>query len=131
MSKIIRVNANRMNNKNAYYIIAVGLTIAILVGCSGNIKKDTAIGLLTTKDALVSTATTVKRLCEQGVLSDDDCAEAKELYGEARKILIEAEGVWSNMIIMDSLRKRAEYETLLAEVAMIAGRIEAKVRGIE
>jgi len=95
-----------MKDRTVYYIIAVGLAIALLVlvltGCSGDLRKDTGIGLLAVKDTLIETATTAKRMCEQGIIIDeDDCESIEKAYTEARDVLIEAERIWQNMVMME------------------------------
>ena len=82
-----------------YGLIAFGM----LSGCSNPDKRVTvAIGLTATKDVFVSTARAAKRLCEQGVIGESDCAEIKAIYGEARELLISAKEIWKDMSATDS-----------------------------
>ena len=86
-----------------FCIIYGYIAFGMLSGCSNPDKRVTAaIGLTATKDVFVSTARAAKRLCEQGVISESDCAEIKAIYGEARELFISAKEIWKDMSATDS-----------------------------
>jgi len=102
--------------------------LLLLIGCSSITKKDIGIGLMTAKDTVITTGTIAKHLCEQGILSDKDCKKAKELYTQARKILIQSENIWEDMIDKDSLARLDDYNRSLDSAMVIMAEIEKIIR---
>ena len=111
----------------------LALLVFAVPGCQNPDKRvTTAIGLKTTKDVLVSTATAAKRLCEQGVISEGDCATIQELYTEGRKALVDAKTIWDVMAATDSFDNNKNYNDLIMAVARITAVIENAIRkGVE
>jgi len=109
-----------------YFIIAI--LVLVVLGCSIGQKKQSAIGLKTTKDTLVSVATAAKRLCENGTLGENECKQIEDIYTQGRGLLIEAKAAWDVMVDLDSFDNRAKYENLIAQVTHLAGRIEGLIR---
>ncbi len=104
------------------------IILLLFIGCSGSIKKDSAIGLVAAKDTFVSTATTAKRLCEQGVIPNDDCAEIEASYVKGRELLIAAKDVWSAMVESGSMDDMGRYQAIINEVVKITGKVEMMIR---
>ncbi len=119
-------------NKNTIRIIIL-LVLLVSMGCAfdiGNPDKrvKSAIGLITAKNFLNTTATFAKRLCEQGVLSDDDCETAEIAYMEGKDALISAKEIWDIMVVRDSFDGNEEYADLIKSVVKFTTIIETIVR---
>lgn len=104
------------------------IILTVMVGCSTSTKKNTGIALLTTKNIFVASATTAKRLCEQGVLSEQDCKEIEIIYARGREVLIEAKEVWDTMVMLDNFEANQDYSNLISKVARFTGVIETIIR---
>lgn len=105
-------------------LFLISCFLVVISACSGDMKKDSAIGLKISKDSLISVAATAKRLCEQGVLSDRECRDAEIYYTEGRKVLLEAKATWDEMVDNDSMDNSVFYNSLINRVTDIMGRIE-------
>ena len=101
------------------YLLPILILFLISIGCSTSTKKNIGIALLTTEDVLVSTATAAKRLCEAGVVSDDDCLAMQRMYSRARMLLIESKAMWDRMVLIDSFVETKYYENLIIEITQL------------
>ena len=99
-------------------------SVAFFPGCyTGDKKIDTGITLSSTKDVFIAAATTAKRLCESGVLSQDECQEIAQIYSDGKKLLIEARALWDEAVGNDT-PVPAKYEILVHKAMEIATTIE-------
>ena len=113
------------------FIICLYSTCALMViaGCQNTDRRVTsAIGLKTTKDIFIATATTAKRLCEQGVLSESDCATIESSYTRGRQLLLDAKILWDSMVLTDTFHSNEDYDELLMAVTRITAVIENTIR---
>jgi hypothetical protein len=91
-------------------------------------KTSTGITLKATKDVFITTATTAKRLCESGVIKEEDCFAIKEAYEDGREMLINAKALWDGMVAIDDFAQNKKYESILVEVSRMAAVIENIIR---
>lgn len=119
----------RMKKKYLYVVFMVVL-IGYLQGCifSGDVKKDTAMSLIITKDVFVETARSAKHLCAAGALSYEECEFAQDAYSEGKEKLAKAKTIWDSMIDTESFARRAEYDGVLGEVMRLTDLIDDIVR---
>ena len=117
--------------KNVLLLFTALYVIIALSACTNTDKRVTsAIGLKTTKDVFIATAKTAKRLCEQGVLSANDCALAESSYEEGRQLLISAKAVWDNMVTTDSFDANSSYNELVISVVNLTANMETIIRKV-
>ncbi len=90
-----------------------------------------AIKLKATKDIFIATATSAKRLCEQGILSEDDCETAEIAYMEGKDVLIAAKEVWDGMLTIDSFDNTDKYDELIILTVKFTTIIETIIRKVD
>ena len=111
-------------------LLLIGLSVVmVLQACTNTDKRvASAIGLKTTKDVFVATATSAKRLCEQDILSQGDCEEIEDLYNKGRILLLSAKTIWDTMVEIDSFNNGEVYSDLIIEIIRITTEIEIIIR---
>ncbi len=116
--------------KTVLLYMAVCVAMALQACINTDKRVTSAIGLKTTKDVFIATAKTAKRLCEQGVLSDNDCATIESTYTQGRVLLISAKAVWDGMVTMDSFDANSSYNELIISVVNLTANMEAIIRKV-
>jgi len=101
-------------------------------------RVTSAIKLKATKDIFIATATTAKRLCEQGILSIDDCETAEIAYMEGKEALISAKEIWDVLVGMDNMDiinekffingEHVSYDDLIMSAVKFTAMIETIIR---
>ncbi len=109
-------------------IVISVLLLIFVIGCNAGTKKGSAIGLKLTKDTLIATATTAKRLCDSEIIGAADCKNIEELYTTARALLIEAKEIWDIMVELDDFQFNEDYDDLIMKVAELTWVIENIIR---
>ncbi len=76
-------------------VMALSACLTFDVGSPNPDKRVTsAIKLKAAKDIFIATATSAKRLCEQEILSEDDCETAQIAYMQGKEALVSAYEIW-------------------------------------
>lgn len=101
------------------YSLPVLILLLISISCGTVTKKNIDVGLLITEDVLASTAIVIERLCEAGIVSDDDCLEMQRMYSQARTLLNESKALWDHMILIDSFVETKDYHNLITEIIQL------------
>ena len=101
------------------YILPILILFVLAIGCSTSTKKNIGIGLLTVEDVLISTATAAKRMCEAGVVSDDDCLAMQRMFYRAETLLMESKTIWDRMVLIDSFVETSDYTNLIIEITKL------------
>ena len=81
------------------------------------------------KDTMIATTTTAQQLCDQGVLSDNDCIVIEQSYNEGVRLVLSAKKAWDDMVVIDSLDTRETYDELITSIVRLTTNIEIIVRG--
>lgn len=122
-----------MIRKTVLSFIALSVVV-VLSGCltfdigSPDKRKTSGTALKAMKDTLITVTTSAHQLCDQGVLSEDDCVVVEQSYAEGRQLLISAKKAWDEMIVMDSFDTRKSYDDLIVSAVRLIGNIETIIR---
>ncbi len=108
-------------------IMALSACVTFDIG-SPDKRKATGTALKAMKDTLITVTTSAQQLCDQGVLSENDCVVVEESYTEGRRLLILAKKAWNDMIVLDSFDTRESYDDLIVSVVRLIGDIETIIR---
>lgn len=92
-------------------------------------RKVSGTVLMAMKDTLTTTTMAAFRLCDQGILSEGDCAVVDQTYMEVRGLLISAKKAWDELVAEDSFDTRKSYDDLIVSIVRLTGKIETIIRG--
>jgi hypothetical protein len=122
----------------------MGLTVGCLLimlclgvfGCATTGKQETpqsiaAKSLLTTRQAIIATATTADSLCAQGYLQQDDCTRASYLYIQAQAAYAVASDAFLVYLTAGDAASRQAYDKAFPPLASLFTDLDSLVKTVK